>query len=73
MVENRVYRNCPIMFPNRGTPVDLVEIDMLDFNTILGMDWLHTVLLPLIFEQELSSQIFQMNKSLERKGGIILL
>ena len=61
------------MFPNRGTPVDLVEIDMLDFNTILGMDWLHTVLLPLIFEQELSSQIFQMNKSLERKGGIILL
>ena len=37
----RVYRNCPIMLPNRVSYVDLVELDMLDFDIILGMDWLH--------------------------------
>ena len=35
------YRNCPIMFPNRISYNDLVEHDMLYFDVILGMDWLH--------------------------------
>ena len=29
------------MFPNRVSYVDLVELDMLDFDVRLGMDWLH--------------------------------
>ena len=29
------------MFPDRISYVDLVELDMLDFDGILGMDWLH--------------------------------
>ena len=37
----RVYRNCPIMLPNRVPYVYLVELDMLDFYVILGTDWLH--------------------------------
>ena len=37
----RVYRNCPISLPNRVSYVDLVKLDMLDFDIILGMDWLH--------------------------------
>ena len=41
VVAKRVYRNCPIMLPNRVSYVDLVELDMLDFDVILGMDWLH--------------------------------
>ena len=41
VIENRVYKNCPIMLPNRVSDVDLVELDMLDFDVILGMDWLH--------------------------------
>ena len=41
IVAKRVYRNCPIMLPNRVSYVDLVELDMLDFDIILGMDWLH--------------------------------
>ena len=35
------YQNCPISFPNRVSYVDLVELDMLDFDIILGMDLLH--------------------------------
>ena len=41
MLQKGVYRNCPIMFPNRVSYVELVELDMLDFNVILGMDWFH--------------------------------
>ena len=35
-----VYRNCPIMFSNRVTYVELVEFDMVDYDVILGMNWL---------------------------------
>ena len=41
MVAKRVYKGCPIYLPNIVTLVDLIEIDMLDFDVILGMDWLH--------------------------------
>ena len=41
VVAKRVYRNCSIMLPNRVSYIDLVELDMQDFNIILGMDWLH--------------------------------
>ena len=36
-----VYQNCPISLPNRVSYVYLSELDMLDFDIILGMDWLH--------------------------------
>ena len=41
VVAKRVYQNCSIPLPNRVSNVDLVEIDMLDFDIILGMDWLN--------------------------------
>ena len=41
VVAKMVNINCPIMFPNRITYVELVELDILDFYIIYGMDWLH--------------------------------
>ena len=41
VVAKRVYRNCPIMLPNRVSYVHIVELNMLDLDIILGMDWLH--------------------------------
>ena len=41
VVSKRVYRKGPISLPNRISYVDVVELRMLDFNIILGMDWLH--------------------------------
>jgi len=38
----RVYRDHPVSLPNRITNVDLVELDRLDFDIILGMDWIHS-------------------------------
>ena len=41
VVAKRLYRYCPIIFTNRVTHVELVELDMVDFDVILGMDLLH--------------------------------
>ena len=35
VITKRVYRNCPIMLSNRGTLMDLVELDMFGFDVIL--------------------------------------
>ena len=40
IVERRVYRSC-ISLSHKVTLVYFVELDMLDFDVILGMDWLH--------------------------------
>ena len=41
VVAKRVYSGFPISFPNRGTLVDLVVLDMLDSDVIFGMYWLY--------------------------------
>ena len=41
VVSKRIYRSCPILLSNRVIVVDLVELATLDFDVILGMDWLH--------------------------------
>ncbi|KAH0765134.1 hypothetical protein KY285_001005 [Solanum tuberosum] len=41
LVVKRVYRRCQISLSHKVTLVDLVELDMLYFDMILGMDWLH--------------------------------
>uniref|UniRef100_M1DHG6 Gag-pol polyprotein n=1 Tax=Solanum tuberosum TaxID=4113 RepID=M1DHG6_SOLTU len=42
IVAKRVYRKCLVSLSHRVTLVDLVELDLLDFDVILGMDWLHS-------------------------------
>ena len=34
--------SCPISFPNTVTRMDLVDLEMVDFYVILGIDMLHT-------------------------------
>ncbi|WMV37562.1 hypothetical protein MTR67_030952 [Solanum verrucosum] len=41
IVAKRVYKKCPISLSYRVTHVDLVELDILEFDVILGMDWIH--------------------------------
>ncbi|KAF3684468.1 hypothetical protein FXO38_00255 [Capsicum annuum] len=42
VVAKRVYRNCVVSIHGRETVADLIELDMIDFDAILGMDWLHS-------------------------------
>ena len=41
ILADRVYRDCTISINHKSTMADLVELDMVDFDVILGMDWLH--------------------------------
>ncbi|XP_070020805.1 uncharacterized protein [Nicotiana sylvestris] len=36
----RVYRGCIVSVQGRNTKADLIELEMLDFDVIMGMDWL---------------------------------
>ncbi|XP_070044846.1 uncharacterized protein [Nicotiana tomentosiformis] len=38
IVANHVYRDCTVLINDRPTSVDLVELVMLDFDVIMGMD-----------------------------------
>ena len=42
---------------------DLVELDMVDFDVVLGMDWLHACYASMIAELKLSNFKFQMCQS----------
>ena len=41
VVAKRVYRNCQIMLPNIVSYDEIVELDILELDVILVMDWLH--------------------------------
>ena len=41
IVASRVFRGCPISIMHHVIPCDLVELEMVDFDIILRMDWLH--------------------------------
>ncbi|XP_070004542.1 uncharacterized protein [Nicotiana sylvestris] len=38
----RVYRGCVVMVRGRDTMADLIELGMVDFDVIMGMDWLYS-------------------------------
>ena len=42
IIASRVYRGCPIYILHRVIPCDLVELEMLNFDIIIGMNWLHS-------------------------------
>ncbi|KAH0711565.1 hypothetical protein KY289_007524 [Solanum tuberosum] len=41
ILAERVYRDCPVFINHKSAMADLIELDMVDFDVILGMDWLH--------------------------------
>ena len=41
IIAERVYCDFPISINHKNTMAYLVELDMIDFDIILGMDWLH--------------------------------
>src|SRR5687768_2998402 len=41
IIARTIFRNCPISVFHKIIPCDLVELEMVDFDVILGMDWLY--------------------------------
>ena len=73
LLQKKVYKNCLIMLPNRVSCVDLAELDMLDFDIILGMDWLHACFASIDCRTRIVGLIFQMNPLLSGRGEILFL
>lgn len=42
VVARRFYKKYPITVLHKIILADLIELEMVDFNVILGMDWLHS-------------------------------
>ena len=40
VIVEKMYRSCPVIFMENNTHVDLVILEMVDFDVILGMTWL---------------------------------
>ena len=40
IIAKRVYRNCIVTVGGHDTLADLIELEMVDFDVIMGMDWL---------------------------------
>jgi len=68
VVAKRVYRRCPISLSHRVTLVDLIELDMLDFDIILGMDWLHACFASIYCKTRVVKFQFPNEPVLEWKG-----
>ena len=61
------------MFPNRISYVKLVELHILDFDLILGMDWLHACFASIDCRTRVLKFNFQNEPILERTGKIQFL
>ena len=57
VVAKKMLRNCSIMLPNRVTHVELVELDMVDFDIILSMDCFHACFAPI----DCSTEVVKIN------------
>ena len=47
LMVDQVHQSCVVIFAERDTLIDLVVLDMINFDVILGMDWIapyHVVL-----------------------------
>ena len=73
VVARRVHKNCAIMFPNRVIHVELVELDTVDFDVILGMDLSHTFFACIDYRKRLDKFNFLNEPVLKWKGGILFL
>ena len=73
IVSKRVDRNCPIMLPNSVSYVDLVELDMLDFDIIFGMDLFDACFSSIDCRARVVRFNFPNETVVEWKGGILFL
>ena len=61
------------MFPNRVSYVELVAVYILDFDIILGIDWLHACFASIDYMTSVVNFNFPHESILEWKGEILFL
>ncbi|XP_070013358.1 uncharacterized protein [Nicotiana sylvestris] len=69
IISRRVYRGCTISVCGRQNSADLVELEMLDFDAILGMDWLTACYATVDCRAKTTRFYFPGNPVLEWEGN----
>ncbi|XP_070022391.1 uncharacterized protein [Nicotiana sylvestris] len=64
-----VYRDCIIVVHSRYTVADLIELDMVEFNIIMGMDWLASCYANVDYRSKMVRFQFPWESALEWKGN----
>ena len=70
IIARMVYRNCIITVCDRDTLADLVELEMVDFDVIMGMDWLASCYATVDCRTKMLHFHFPKEVVLEWKGNI---
>ena len=70
ILASRVYRGCMVLINYRPTSTDLVELIMLDFDVIMGMDWLAACYANIDCRAKIVRFSFQVSQSLS--GRVML-
>nr|XP_033517133.1 uncharacterized protein LOC117281403 [Nicotiana tomentosiformis] len=65
----RVYKGCIVSVQGRSIKADLIELEMADFDVIMGMDWLSSCYAILDFRTKLVRFQFPNEEILEWKGS----
>ncbi|XP_075092245.1 uncharacterized protein LOC142172512 [Nicotiana tabacum] len=65
----RVYRNCVVTVCGRATTVNLIELGMVDFDVIMGMDWLYLCFAKLYCRTRVMRLEFPNELVIEWKGN----
>ncbi|XP_070022535.1 uncharacterized protein [Nicotiana sylvestris] len=68
----RVYRGCIVSVQGRNTKADLIELEMVDFDVIMGMNWLSSCYSMLDCRAKIVSFQFPNEEFLEWKGSSTL-
>ncbi|XP_069151842.1 uncharacterized protein [Solanum lycopersicum] len=70
IIAKRVYRNCIVIVSDRDTLADLVELYMVDYDVIIGTDWIPSCYARLDCRIKLVNYQFPKEAVLEWKGNI---
>ncbi|XP_070002559.1 uncharacterized protein [Nicotiana sylvestris] len=71
VIERCIYKGCPVKVHHRLTIADLVELEMLNFDVIMGMDWLESCYAKVGCRTKIVSFEFPGEPVLEWKGDAV--
>ena len=69
VLSRRVYRNCHVTVSQKVTSTDHAELEMVDFDVILVMDWLHSCCASFDYRTRIFHFQFPDEPTLELKGS----
>ncbi|XP_070046618.1 uncharacterized protein [Nicotiana tomentosiformis] len=72
IVATRVYRGCVVTVRGQDTVADLIELGMVDFDIIMGMDWLHSCFAKLDYRTRTMRFEFPSEPLVEWKGDNVV-